>query len=373
LSFLRDELADLDRQHLLRRRAAAWVGRRPSFCSNDYLGLAQRRSEPDTRDAHGGSGASRLVTGERPEHGALERDLAGWLQVEDALVFTSGYAANLGTLTALAGPGDLVVSDALNHASIIDGIRLSRATACVVPHLDVTAVRRALSAGGFRRAFVAVESYFSMDADGPDLRDLAEVCTARGAALLVDEAHALGVLGPDGRGLCAQHGVRPDVLVGTLGKAIGVQGGFVAGNADLTTWLWNRARSFVFSTGISPHVAACARANLERARHDDASRAHVAALAVQLREGMTRLGLTVLGHGHIIPWVVGAPDTTMAAAAALRDRGFDVRGIRPPTVPEGTARVRLTVTAAHAPSDIDDLLEALRDVSRETLASSMHR
>lgn len=364
LAFLRDAIEDLERRHLLRRRPAPWTGPRPSFCSNDYLGLAARAAAT----APGGSGASRLITGERAEHGALEGALADWLATEDALLFTSGWAANVGALAALAGPEDLVVSDSLNHASIIDGVRLSRATVAVVAHNDVAAIDRALSGGRHRRAFVCVESYFSMDADGPDLARLARVCADHGAALVVDEAHALGVFGPGGRGLSAEAGVRPDVLVGTLGKALGAQGGFVAGSRALTTWLWNRARSFVFSTGISPAVAATAARNLAEVRGDDAGRIRVGALAARLRAGMARLGLRALGHGHVVPWVVGAPDAAVAAGDALRARGFDVRGVRPPTVPEGTARVRITVTAAHTEADVDALVDALRDVSRETLA-----
>lgn len=250
LQHLDAELAELERRDLLRRPPPPADPRLRSFCSNDYLGLAADPPPP----APSGSGASRLIAGERAEHRELEQRLASWTGTEDALVFSSGYAANVGVLSALASPGDLIVSDALNHASIIDGSRLSRARIAVVPHLDVGAVRAALRTRETGRAWVVVESYYSMDADGPDLAQLRGACDEAGAALLVDEAHALGVLGPGGRGRCAEAGVRPDVLVGTLGKSLGSQGAFVAGRAVLKSWLWNRARSFVFSTGLSPRL-----------------------------------------------------------------------------------------------------------------------
>ncbi|MGH7439646.1 MAG: aminotransferase class I/II-fold pyridoxal phosphate-dependent enzyme, partial [Polyangiaceae bacterium] len=254
LHFLEEALSEASRQHLFRDRPALRPGGGPSFCSNDYLGLASRLAAPATS----GSGASRLVSGERAEHGALEEAVAGLVGLPSSLVFSSGYAANVGLLSSLPRPGDLVVSDALNHASIIDGIRLSKCRVAVVPHLDVGAVEAALGDRGAGRAFVVTESYFSMDADSPDLRALRAVCDRHGAALLVDEAHAIGVLGPGGAGLCAEQGVVPDALVGTFGKAFGAAGAFVAGCEPLTQWLWNTARSFVFSTGMSPVVAAAA-------------------------------------------------------------------------------------------------------------------
>ncbi len=192
-----------------------------------------------------------------------------------SLVFSSGYAANVGLMSSLPRPGDLVVSDALNHASIIDGIRLSKCRVAVVPHLDVGAVETALRDRGAGRAFVVTESYFSMDADSPDLGALRALCDRHGAALVVDEAHAVGVLGPGGAGLCAEQGVVPDALVGTFGKAFGAAGAFVAGCEALTRWLWNSARSFVISTGMSPVVAAAALDGVEHGRPRAAApRAH---------------------------------------------------------------------------------------------------
>jgi 8-amino-7-oxononanoate synthase len=307
LLFLEDAIAKAREAHLFRERGDPAEPAALSFCSNDYLGLSSRIAPPA---AAAGAGASRLLEGDRPIHAQLEAAAADWVGLPTALAFSSGYAANVGLLTALAGPGDLLVSDALNHASIIDGARLSRARVAVVPHLDLAAVERTLSTPHAGRAFVVTESYFSMDADGPDLRGLREICDAYGACLLVDEAHALGVLGPSGQGLCAEAGVQPDALVGTLGKAFGAAGAFVAGVPTLVDWLWNRARSFVFSTAISPVLAAAALEGLRLAAAEPERRERVLAAAAMLRDGMHRLGLHVLGHGPIVPWLLG--DATIA-------------------------------------------------------------
>lgn len=354
LAYLRDAIESLRHQTLLRDDRPRLHGG-VSFCSNDYLGLGRRASG----SARAGAGASRLVDGDTAEHRALERAISGWLQTEAALVFTSGYAANVGALSALIQPGDLVVSDALNHASIIDGLRLTRADVRVVPHLDLTATARALEAPRAGRAWVVTESYFSMDADGPELAELRDLCDRAGAALYVDEAHALAALGPEGRGRCAEAGVTPDVLVGTLGKALGAGGAFVAGCADLRTWLWNRARSFVFSTGIPPAAASTATAHLEHVRAHPELQARLARRAATLREGMAARGLSVPGFGHIVPWVLGAPELAVRVAAQLRELGILAQAIRPPSVPEGTARIRLTGSAIQSEADLDAFFRAL--------------
>jgi 8-amino-7-oxononanoate synthase len=374
LAFLDGALEDARDRGLLRERGR-FQGALTSFCSNDYLGLARQTPPCD----HAGAGASRLVDGDRPIHARLEEAAAHLVGQPSALVFTSGYAANVGLVSALAGPGDLIVSDALNHASLIDGARLSRARIQVVPHLDVAAVIGALKAHraaaepaleGRRapaaapsRAFVLTESYFSMDADSPDLPALRRACDDYGAALVVDEAHALGVLGPDGRGLCVEAGVRADAIVGTFGKAFGAGGAFVAGCPALSQWLWNRARSFVFSTGLSPALTAAALQGIATARAEPDRRRRTLAAASRLREGLQACGVLALGYGHVVPWVVGDEHEALRVSSVLAEHGMDVRAIRPPSVPQGTARLRLTVSAAHGDAEIDGLVAAVRAVT----------
>jgi 8-amino-7-oxononanoate synthase len=355
LDFLRDELESLELAGLRRRQAEATPHDALSFCSNDYLGLARTPSPP----VASGAGASRLIAGEREEHRKAERAFAAFVDAEDALIFASGYAANVGTVSALAGPGDLILSDALNHASLIDGARLSRARVEVVPHRDVAAIDRALGGRKEGRAWVLVESYYSMDADTPDLEALRRICDAHGAALVVDEAHALGTLGPDGRGLCVSARIRPDVLVGTLGKAFGSQGAFVAGRSELREWLWNRARSFVFSTGLAPSAAAAATRALGTLRETHSLVRTLAHRAAQLRNGLVGAGVSPIGFGHVVPIVVGSSARAVRLSALLAEQGVVVPAIRPPTVPVGTARVRLTVTAAHSEADIARAIDAI--------------
>jgi 8-amino-7-oxononanoate synthase len=361
LRFLDDALLDLRRRSLLRERPTPNDRGAASFCSNDYLGLASRPARSGTV----GSGASRLVAGERAEHVDVEHCAAELVGAPAALAFTSGYAANVGALAALASSGDLVVSDAYNHASIIDGARLSRARVEVVPHLDLEAVQHALEQPRDGRAFVVTESYFSMDADAPDLRSLRRICDAHGAALMVDEAHALGVLGPEGRGLCAEHQVHADIIVGTFGKAFGAAGAFVAGCPSLVTWLWNRARSFVFSTGLSPAVAAAAAEGIRAARERPELRERVLRATSLFRSRLVELGIEPRGFGHIIPWIIGDSRTALRMAELIRARGVDVLAVRPPSVPEGTARLRLTVTAAHDRDDIERATLAIKDALQE--------
>ena len=361
LAFLDDALADARAKDLFRERAHPGPSL-ISFCSNDYLGLAQQTPPLE----HAGAGASRLVDGDRAIHARLEDACAALVRQPAALVFTSGYTANVGLVSALAGPDDLLVSDALNHASLIDGSRLSRARIRVVPHLDVDAVDRALAEGPWRRAFVLTESYFSMDADSPDLPALRRVCDRHGAALVVDEAHALGVLGPEGAGLCVGTGVQADAVVGTFGKAFGAGGAFVAGCPSLVSWLWNRARSFVFSTGLSPAVAAAALQGMTTAAAEPDRRERTLAAATQLRRGLESCGAHPLGTGHVVPWVLGDAGGALAMSRALAERGFDVRAIRPPTVPAGTARLRFTLSANHGNADIQRVVQSVRAILSAT-------
>lgn len=366
LRHLQAEITALEQAGLLRKPSAPPPPGCLVLCSNDYLGYGTD-PWPAPSEAPSGAGASRLVSGHHAEHALAEQTIASWLGFEAALLFSSGYAANVGTIAALARPGDVIVSDALNHASIIDGSRLSGATVVVVPHRDAAAAEVALErAQGARRRWLVTESYFSMDGDSPDLARLRAACDRWDAALVVDEAHAVGTLGPQGRGLAARVGVRPDVLVGALGKALGLQGAFVAGPMVLRTWLWNRARSFVFSTGISPALAAAVRHRVSRVAADDEGRARLERVIDRLRAGLASVvGETLLpSHGPILPCLVGAPEDAVRISLRLRERGVLVQAIRPPTVPPGTSRLRVTAHARLTDADLSRVVAAFAEAYR---------
>jgi 8-amino-7-oxononanoate synthase len=342
--------------------------------SNNYLGLA---THPALRAAAAaaiarwgcGAGASRLICGHFELHAAVEAKLAAFHGTEAALLFPSGYQANVGALGALVGRGDRVFSDALNHASIIDGCRLSRATVHVYPHGDVEALARMLAAappGG--RRLVVTDSVFSMDGDRAPLPELVAVAEQYHSWLMLDEAHATGVLGPRGAGLAEACGLagRVAVHVGTLSKALGGAGGYVAGSRALIDALVNRARSFVYTTGIAPAAAAAAGAALDVIAAEPERRHALLRNAAHLREGLRRLGFAVGGDTHILPVMVGDNGQALALAAALLERGVLVQAIRPPTVPPGTARLRVTPMATHTPAQLDRALAAFAEAGRAT-------
>lgn len=334
-----------------------------NFSSNDYLGLA---NDPDVvaagREAllrHGlGAGASRLVVGDTEAHRSLERALAQFEGAEAALLFNSGYAANLGVLSALFGAGDVLFSDALNHASLIDGCRLSRAQVVVYPHNDVEALELLLLAHPGRRRAIVTDTVFSMDGDRAPLAALDALGRKHGCALIVDEAHATGVLGSTGRGLCEQAGVTPDVSVGTLSKALGGFGAYACGSRATCELLLNQARSLVFSTALPPAVCAAAEEALRKLQQP-ARRAALWARVTQLAEGLRALGVPARPDSAVFSVLLGTPEAALAAAAALREAGVLVKAIRPPTVPEGTSRLRIAVSAAHTAADVEALLRAL--------------
>lgn len=347
------------------------------FSSNDYLGLAAdpRLAEAAARtlrDAGTGAGAARLISGNHPLHEALEAELAAFKRAEAALLFPSGYAANTGALPALVGRGDAVYSDALNHASLIDGCRLSRAEARVFPHRDLDALDDLLraDAGRFRRRLVVVDAVFSMDGDLFPLDRLVEVARRHGAWTYADDAHGTGVLGEDGRGAAERWGVEGeiDVRMGTLGKALGTAGAFVAGSRTLADFLLNRARPFVFTTGTPPALAAATLEALRLVGAEPWRRERLRASARRLRDSLRALGRPAEGEadGHIVPVVIGGAEETMRAGAALRARGFLVGAVRPPTVPSGTSRLRITLSAAHTEAQVDGLVAALGEVLGDT-------
>jgi 8-amino-7-oxononanoate synthase len=340
-----------------------------NFGSNDYLGLA---ADPRVVDAaravagrYGwGAGASPLVSGWTDEHQALVEALAAFERTEAAVLFPTGFAANMGTVAALVGKEDAVYSDRLNHACLIDGARLSRASVRVYPHNDPGALAATLERdrGRFRRALIVTDGVFSMDGDLAPLAEIVGIAERFGAMLLVDEAHATGVFGPDGRGAASACGVaeRIGVRVGTLSKALGSLGGFVAGSKRLVEWLVNRARTQIYSTALPPAAAAAARAALAIVEAESWRREHVHALAARLRAALAGAGLDVgPSLGPHVPVLVGEPGKALALSARLSARGLFVPAIRPPTVPAGTSRLRISVTAAHTDDDVDALLSAL--------------
>jgi 8-amino-7-oxononanoate synthase len=353
--------------------ADTWVtieGRRTLLlCSNNYLGLASHPAlaEAAARAAHEhgvGAGASRLISGSLPIHHALEERLAHFKHAEAALLFPSGYHANIGVVTALLGPNDAVFSDALNHASIIDGCRLSRAEVLVYPHRDVGALARLLRDSKARRRLIVTDSVFSMDGDHAPLTEICAIAAEHDAMVMVDEAHGTGVLGPTGAGLVEELGLseRVTVQMGTLGKALGCAGAFVAGERSLIELLVNRARSFIYTTALPPPVVAAVDAALDLVAREPERRARLRALAADLRARLVALGLTVPdGDGPILPVIVGESERAMAWSRALLERGVFVQAIRPPTVPPGTARLRVTLMATHTE---DDLAHAERAFTR---------
>ena len=384
-AWAREELAELGRRGLLRTLEPLASPQGPvvriggqslvSFSSNDYLGLAAdprvTRAFTAGLDRWGvGSGASRLVVGDTEAHRRLEARLSAFEGTEAALIFNGGYPANLGLVQALVGRGDLVVSDALNHASLVDGCRLSRAEVVVVPHTDVQAVAGALSRGGFRRKLVVTDAVFSMDGDSAPLGALSEVCERAGAALLVDEAHATGVLGRRGSGLCEATGVRADVRMGTLGKALGGFGAYAATTRALADLLLNRARSVVFSTTLPPALCEAMVVAIDLLEHDPELRPRLWRNIRRFVDGLRTLGFAAEARSAIVPVVLGTPERALRASAFLRERGLLVKPIRPPTVPEGTSRLRFALSAAHTEAHVDRALQALEEARAHGLVAA---
>lgn len=342
------------------------------FGSNDYLGLAQhpRLVEALAVAATEGVGAraSHLLGGHRDAHEALERALAAWIGYPRALLFSTGYMAATGTLSALLGRHDLCVQDRINHACLIDGARLADASLQRYRHGDVADAARLLTAAPERRALLVSDSVFSMDGDIAPLADLATLAQRERAWLMVDEAHALGVLGPQGRGACAAAGLDSravPVWMGTLGKALGGFGAVICGDDTLIDALVNGARSFVYTTALPPALARAMVVAVDLAREADDRRAQLRALIDQLRTGAAAQGWTLLPSSTPIqPLLVGDAHAAVALAVRLEQAGFYCPAVRPPTVPQGSARLRISLSAAHTATDVEQLLAALGDDPR---------
>jgi 8-amino-7-oxononanoate synthase len=376
------QLAQLESDGLRRRRRTLETSCGPlarvdgreliSFCSNDYLGLA---SDPALIEAAStgartwgvGSGASHLVSGHLLPHEALEQQLAAFTGFPKALLLSTGFMANLAIVPALVGRGDAVFADKLNHASLIDAVQLSRADSQRYPHGDLAALERMLGASTAKRKLILTDAVFSMDGDLAPLPELLELAERFDAWLVIDDAHGFGVLGPQGRGALA-HFALPHaeriIYMGTLGKAAGASGAFVAGSATVIEWLLQRARTYIFTTGSSPIIACALLASLDLIEHGDERRAHLQGLTTQLRDGLdnTRWQL-VPSPTAIQPIIIGDNHEALRVANALFERGLWVPAIRPPTVPKGTARLRVSLTAAHTNEQVERLVHALRELA----------
>lgn len=410
LKWIDDELPALEAKGL-RRKLLSRSGRQTAcialdgweyvnFSSNDYLGLAAdpRLAESVAaalREYGWGSGASPLISGHAELHRRLEAELARFEGTEAALLFTSGFAANSGTIAALVGQGDAVFSDRKNHASLFDGCRLSRADVRVYPHGDVKALEELLSkTTNHRRRLIVTDSLFSMDGDFAPLKELVEIAEKHAAMLLVDEAHATGVFGENGRGACEMFGVedRVPIRIGTLSKALGGIGGFVVGSRTLIEWLVNRARPYVFSTALPAAISAVAITALEIVKNEPERRIQLLEKAAELRRELSSQGWRLGGEmvpgtfcakhpeGHsgkrclapfprltsqILPVVLGEAEQALAFSQKLREQGLFVPAIRPPTVPEGEACLRISLSYAHTPGMVEKLLESLKKIRDE--------
>ena len=370
--------AGLRRLDALSRRRRLSPPQGEDFCSNDYLGLAQHtgireRMRAALETLPLGAGGSRLVRGHFLEFERLERQFAEFCGAPAALFFSSGYAANCGLLSAVAGRGDVFFSDALNHASLIDGMRLSGAERRIFPHLDLACLERLLrQAPAAGRRFIVVESLYSMEGDRAPLGALAELARRYQASLIVDEAHATGILGQHGEGGVAEAGIADAVLasIHPCGKALGAAGAFVCGSDTLKQWLINRARSFIYSTAPPPWLAAQLEASLTCLRSEDWRRRRVRSLAAELRLELRRVGCQLADehspgrdeHSPIVSILLATDRIAVEAACQLEAAGFDCRAIRPPTVPEGTSRLRLSVHATHTHASLDRLCGELRRI-----------
>jgi len=348
-----------------------------SLCSNDYLGLAtdprlkQAVIDAVARASAVGATGSRLLSGNSPEWEDLESEFARFAGTEAALYFSSGYAANVGLLSSICQPDDFVFSDALNHASLIDGIRLSGAHKVIYPHLDLPFLEKSLREHQDMRGakVIVTESVFSMEGDVAPLRELLDLARAYGAEVVVDEAHATGVCGPQGMGIAAECKCKREILasVHTCGKALASAGAFVCGANALRQFLVNRARTFIFSTAMPPYLAGQIRAAVELVRQMDAERAHLREIAALLRNELAARDLPFgTSASHIVPVILGANEKALHVAEQLQANGFAAKAIRPPTVPVGTSRIRLSLTCQITAEDIQRIVAIIAAASRSS-------
>ena len=382
LAFIGDELNDLERRGLRRYLRVLEGAQGPVvsvlgrtlklFCSNDYLGLANHPALKAAANAaiekYGyGTGASRLVSGTMEPHAKLEVQLADFLGSEAALVFSSGYMANVGTIPALVGKGDAVILDRLDHASIVDGARLSGARTLVYAHRDVERLKAVLERhSGYRRRLIVTDGVFSVDGDIAPLKEIQRLSREHGAILMLDDAHGTGVLGENGRGTLEHLGAEGvDVLMGSLSNAMGGTGGYIAASRRLIDFLINRSRTFVFTTALPPDACAVASAAIDLVASGPGLRDRLWEKVGQIKRELTGMGYDLMGsETQIVPVLVGEAQKAKELSDYLYERGVFLSAIRPPTVPKGQSRLRLTITAVHSAEDIGFLLEAMREARR---------
>ncbi|WP_139367494.1 8-amino-7-oxononanoate synthase [Bacillus alkalicellulosilyticus] len=342
------------------------------FSSNNYLGLANHpvlmeEAVRALREFGVGSSGSRLTTGNTEWHEKLEDKIASFKKTEAALLFSSGYLANVGVLSSLPQKGDVILSDQLNHASIIDGCRLSKADTVIYEHVDMKHLEKQLQeTQAYARRFIVTDGVFSMDGTIAPLDEISKLASKYNAYVIVDDAHATGVLGECGRGTSEFFGVFPDVVIGTLSKAIGVEGGFVAGSKLLVDFLVNHARTFIFQTAIPPASCAAAYASLDIIESSKELRERLFQKIQQIKNRLKEVGFLVYGDDTpIIPVIIGDAEKAVSFSNRLQEEGIYAPAIRPPTVPNGESRIRLTVTAAHTESHIEQLLRSCTQIGRE--------
>jgi glycine C-acetyltransferase len=383
LNFLSTALKEIKEQNLYRRLRTIQGAQSATvhlegkkvvlLCSNDYLGLAAhtilQKAAIQTLERHGcGAGASRSISGTMEPHRALEERIAEFKGCEAALLFSNGYMANLGLLTTLVEEGDLIVSDEFNHASIVDGCRLSRAEIWIYHHRDIDHLEDLLKKSSHRRRLVVTDGVFSMEGDIAPLPAIREVADLYGAMVMVDDAHATGVLGHGGRGTAEHFDMmgRVEIQMGTLGKALGGFGAYVTGSRDLIDYLINRCRTFLYTTAPPPAIAAMALAALDIVAREPQRRKNLWENTSYFKEGLERLGFdTGMSETPICPVLIGNNSLTMQADHRLMARGVFLQGIRPPTVPPQSSRLRASIMATHTKKDLDYALESLREVGEE--------
>ncbi len=384
MEFIKKQLKDLEEKGLKRqlKNVVGMQGRELiidgrlvlNFCSNNYLGLADdlrmRFACSDSLFEEGvGSAASRLVCGNMAAHRALEKKLAEFKGTQSALVFSTGYMANVGIISSLFDRHDIIFSDKLNHASIVDGVLLSRATFKRYPHKDMSALEELLKQSqGFKKKAIITDSVFSMDGDVAPLKEIVSLAKKYDCLTMVDEAHGFGILGKHGKGAVEYFGLEEDIDIqmGTLSKAAGAFGAYCCGSEDLTDYLINHTRSFIYTTGMPPSVAVAAAKAIEIIEKEPWHRLQLHDYSHYLRHEITAMGFNTLeSQTPIIPIIVGDARKAVEFSKKLFEKGVFVQAIRPPTVPEGTARLRLTVMSSHRQSDLDILLQALKTIGKD--------